>query len=63
MDTLEQVVEAIETRDHVFHSISEESIRLRAYEIYLRRGMEDGRADEDWFVAEIELRNEAQAHA
>jgi len=63
MDTLEQVVEAIETRDHVFHSISEESIRQRAYEIYLRRGMEDGRADEDWFVAEIELRNEAQAHA
>ena len=63
MDTLEQVVEAIETRDHVFHSISEESIRQRAYEIYLRRGMEDGRADEDWFVAEIELRNEAQARA
>jgi len=63
MDTLEQVVEAIETRDYASHSISEESIRQRAYEIYLRRGMEDGRADEDWFVAEIELRNETQAHA
>jgi len=63
MDTLEQVAEAIETHGHASLSIPEEAIRERAYELYLRRGMEDGRADEDWFVAEIELRNEAQAPA
>ena len=34
---------------------SEEQIRLRAYEIYLARGREDGRDFEDWLEAEREL--------
>ncbi|MDR3748127.1 MAG: DUF2934 domain-containing protein [Acidobacteriota bacterium] len=33
----------------------EESIRERAYELYLERGGGDGRAQEDWFAAESEL--------
>jgi len=34
----------------------EERIRERAYELYLARGGEPGRADEDWRLAEEELR-------
>ena len=41
-------------------TVSEFEIRQRAYEIYVRRGMQDGRPDDDWFEAEAELRNEAQ---
>jgi len=33
----------------------EETIRKRAYELYVDRGMEDGRDVEDWFRAEEEL--------
>jgi hypothetical protein len=60
MDTLEQVFTANALRDSASHLVSEEAIRQRAYEIYARRGMQSGRADEDWFEAETELRNEAQ---
>jgi hypothetical protein len=62
MNTLEQVFEANVTYEPASRVIPEDAIRQRAYEIYLRRGMEDGRADEDWFEAETELRGEAQAH-
>jgi hypothetical protein len=34
----------------------EEDIRRRAYEIYLQRGCTPGREDEDWIVAEQEVR-------
>jgi hypothetical protein len=34
----------------------EEEIRRRAYEIYLQRGATPGREDEDWSVAEQEVR-------
>ena len=34
-----------------------ERIAARAYELYLARGAEDGRADEDWYSAERELSN------
>lgn len=34
---------------------SEQAIRERAYAIYEQRGREHGRADEDWFQAELEL--------
>jgi len=30
-------------------------IEIRAYELYLLRGCEDGHADEDWLAAEAEL--------
>lgn len=33
----------------------EESIRLRAYELYLERGRTDGSAEEDWLRAENEV--------
>lgn len=33
----------------------ESEIRLRAYEIYERRGYTNGRADQDWFEAEQEV--------
>lgn len=33
-----------------------QTIRERAYEIYLSRGMQDGQADEDWLTAEAEFR-------
>jgi hypothetical protein len=32
-----------------------ERIAMRAYELYLARGAGDGRADEDWLMAEREL--------
>ena len=36
---------------------SKEEVELRAYEIYLERGAQDGHDVEDWIVAEDELSN------
>lgn len=33
----------------------EDAIRLRAYELYAKRGMTDGNAVHDWLAAESEL--------
>ncbi len=33
----------------------EERVRIRAYELYERRGREDGYADYDWMRAEAEV--------
>ena len=33
----------------------EQRIRQRAYELYEARGRQDGRADEDWLLAEEEI--------
>ena len=38
-------------------NLNEEQIRLRAYELYERRGRQDGAHDADWFAAEAELRS------
>lgn len=46
------------SRSHELH----QEIARRAYELYLARGGGDGRADEDWFQAEREVRGE-QSHA
>ena len=62
MDTPEQIFEASVTYEPVSRVIPEDAIRQRAYEIYVRRGMEDGRAEADWFEAETELQREAQAY-
>ncbi len=59
MDILEQVFVENTATGTIFHLLSEGAIRERAYEIYERRGRQDGRAEEDWFEAESELRNEA----
>jgi hypothetical protein len=37
-------------------SISEQSIRERAYEIYVQRGCKGGHAEGDWLTAEAELK-------
>jgi hypothetical protein len=42
--------------DHFDNAPSESAIAERAYEIYVRRGRDDGRALEDWLQAEEELR-------
>ncbi len=34
----------------------EEQIRARAYELYEQRGREDGHEQEDWLIAEREVR-------
>jgi hypothetical protein len=33
----------------------EHAIRLRAYELYVQRGMAEGHAVDDWLAAEFEL--------
>lgn len=38
------------------HAELESEIRLRAYEIYEQRGYTNGRAEQDWFEAEQEVR-------
>jgi hypothetical protein len=35
----------------------EETIRVRAYELYLSRGRQDGAHEHDWFQAESEIRS------
>ena len=37
----------------------EERIRVRAYEIYLQHGAQDGAALDDWLQAEAEIKGEA----
>jgi hypothetical protein len=43
--------------------VTREQIESRAYEIYLRRGGENGSDQEDWFAAERELLVEQDASA
>jgi hypothetical protein len=38
-----------------FYADVEEQVRIRAYEIYEKRGREDGHALEDWLQAQSEL--------
>jgi hypothetical protein len=41
----------------------EDRIRQRAYEIYVPRGRQDERADEDWLLAEVEILGITQVEA
>jgi len=43
------------------HTASREQIELRAYEIYEKRGREDGHALEHWVAAEQELTTQPSA--
>ena len=45
------------TDSSVYPSVSEETIRQRAYELYMQRGGSDGGHIDDWFRAEAELRH------
>ncbi|MGH9732423.1 MAG: DUF2934 domain-containing protein, partial [Candidatus Acidiferrales bacterium] len=40
-----------------------DQIQLRAYELYVTRGGEDGRDVDDWLAAETELRNQHSSFA
>lgn len=60
MNVLEQVFATDALHDPILNLISADAIRERAYQIYERRGRQDGRAKEDWLEAEAELHNEAQ---
>ena len=44
------------TDTSVYPSVSEETIRQRAYELYTQRGGQHGGHVDDWFRAEAELR-------
>jgi len=44
-------------RDAVPVNNLEEEIRLRAYELYLERGATPGSENEDWLIAEREVRS------
>ena len=46
---------AAEEREMLLHSMRDEEIRNRAYEIYLQRGGQPGYELEDWLQAEREL--------
>ena len=37
----------------------ESAIRVRAYELYEKRGRQDGFAQDDWFQAETEIKSQA----
>ena len=52
---LSQPETAVEERERLPQSTSEQEIRHRAYEIYLKRGGQPGHALEDWLQAEREL--------
>jgi hypothetical protein len=40
-------------------TLSDEQVRVRAYELYLERRGNGGTAEEDWFRAEAELRGKS----
>ncbi len=45
------------------HGLSDERIRIRAYEIFLRRGGQGGSPESDWLLAREELVQETAASA
>lgn len=49
-------------RDRLVEPILEHRIRLRAYDLYLRRGEGDGHAVDDWLEAECEVARELRPH-
>ena len=45
----------IRESEKIKEQLTHQQIERRAYEIYLQRGGEEGRALEDWLIAEKEL--------
>jgi len=41
-------------------NVTEEQIRERAYQLYLERGRQHGRHEDDWYLAESELRGHSR---
>jgi hypothetical protein len=42
-------------KDSAAIGLAESAVQIRAYEIYERGGRVDGRAEQDWYQAEIDL--------
>lgn len=49
-------------RDRPIEPIFEHEIRLRAYDLFLRRGEGDGHAVDDWLEAECEVVREREPY-
>ena len=41
-------------------ALADSAVQTRAYELYELRGRTDGRAEQDWYQAEIDLRARSQ---
>ena len=61
MSAAQQVPFDIPMQDPTLTTVPEEAIRERAYELYERRGQQDGLDQADWLQAESELRAEIRA--
>lgn len=59
------ITPTVEKKNGNGHSVYdlESAIRLRAYELYEKRGRQDGFAQDDWFQAEMEIKLVARATA
>ena len=61
MSAAQQVPFDIPMQDPTLTTVPEEAIRERAYELYERRGQQDGLDQADWLQAESDLRAEIRA--
>jgi hypothetical protein len=43
-------------KDNASIALADPAVQTRAYELYERRGRIDGRAEQDWYQAETDLR-------
>jgi hypothetical protein len=46
-------------KDHSAIALTDSAVQTRAYELYQRGGRVDGRAEQDWYQAETDLRARA----
>jgi hypothetical protein len=44
-------------------TIAEDAISKRAYELWLERGCPEGSPEQDWYLAESELRGQSEVHS
>jgi hypothetical protein len=50
-------------KDNAAIALADSAVQTRAYELYELRGRVDGRAEEDWYQAEIDLKAGPQTSA
>ena len=48
-----------QVNNNVDIALADSAVQTRAYELYELRGRTDGRAEEDWYQAEVDLREAA----
>lgn len=61
MSSKPSVSEQQQARAHIEAEPSRDQIQERAYYRYVERGRADGKALDDWLVAETEIRRQANA--